>query len=102
MDRRTFLRGLFAAALLLGASSLPARAEEDEPYTLKMYNTHSEEFLRVEFKDGSSTEPLNMDEVNRFLRCHYTGEVHEIEPELIGLLARSLHLPGGWSNADRL
>ena len=95
MNRRSFLRGLFAAALLLGGSQLPVRAEEEEPCTLKMYNTHTGEYLTVGFQDGRCSVPRDMDAVDRFLRCHYTGEVHAIEPELMGLLSRVDRMHGG-------
>ncbi len=97
MDRRSFLRGLFAAALLLGATQLPipARAEEDEADTLRMYNNHTGEYLTLAVAAGQEPSAGEMERVNRFLRCHYTGEVHPIEPSLIALLAQVDKMHGG-------
>lgn len=97
MDRRSFIRGLLAAALFLGASSLPipARADEDEYDTLKMYNNHTSEYMTVSMPAGREPSQREMERVNRFLRCHYNGEVHAIEPSLIALLARVDKLHGG-------
>jgi uncharacterized protein YcbK (DUF882 family) len=95
MDRRSFLKGVFAAALLLGASQMPARADDEEPYSLKMYNTHTGEYMSVALQERHGYILQDMEKVNRFLRCHYTDEAHRIEPALLGLLARIDRMHGG-------
>lgn len=95
MNRRSFLKGMFAAALLFGASQMPARADEEGPYSLKMYNTHTDEYINIAVSDVRGCSRDEMEQVDRFLRCHYTDEVHKIEPELISLLARVDRMHGG-------
>jgi len=95
MNRRSFLKGMFAAALLFGASQMPARADDEESYSLKMYNTHTGEYMNVSLLEKQGFVPHDMEKVDRFLRCHYTNEVHKIEPGLVGLLARIDRMHGG-------
>jgi uncharacterized protein YcbK (DUF882 family) len=95
MDRRSFLKGVLAAAIMFGASQISARADDEGPYTLKMYNTHTGEYMNLVLRDGQSCAPGDMDKVDRFLRCHYNDEVHKMEPGLVGLLARIDRMHGG-------
>ena len=85
---------MFAAALLLGALEVPARADEDSP-TLRMYNTHTDENLTVTYRDGQGYIPDAMEKIDHFLRCHYNNEVHRMEPSLMDLLSRVDKAYGG-------
>lgn len=97
MDRRSFLKGALATALFLGAAQAwPARADEPGGHSLSMYNTHTEEYLVVTHRDEQGRLILEAHEkINNFLRCHHTGEVHNIEPGLIDLLCQVDSLHGG-------
>jgi len=95
MDRRSFIKSAFAAALFLGAVEWPGRSSADGGYSLSMYNTHTEERLTVEYRDGQGYIPESMVKVDNFLRCHYNNEVHRIEPGLIDMLGRVDNLYGG-------
>lgn len=90
MNRRSFLKGALAAALFMGTTQAwPARADETGGYTLSMYNTHTDEYIMVTHRDEQGQiVPGALEKINNFLRCHYTGEVHRIEPGLIDLLCK--------------
>jgi uncharacterized protein YcbK (DUF882 family) len=97
MNRRSFLKGALAAALFMGtAQAWPARADETGGNTLSMYNTHTDEYIMVTHRDErGDIIPAALEKINNFLRCHYTGEVHRIEPGLIDLLCKVDSRHGG-------
>ena len=88
MDRRSFLKGMFAAALYVGAVGTFAEADEGYPRSVRMYNTHTGEDIAVTYRDDTGYIPGALEEINHFLRCHHTNEVHRIEPGLIDLAGR--------------
>ena len=65
---------------------VPARAETQllPEGELSFYNVHTDERLRVRYRDESGGYDLAaLDEVNHILRCHHTGEVAAIDPRVI-------------------
>jgi len=95
MDRRGFLKGAFAAALFMGAVEWPGKSYADTGGPLSMYNTHTDEYLSIAYRDEKGYIPESMDKIDNFLRCHYNGAVHKIEPGLIDLLSKVDGLYGG-------
>lgn len=67
-------------------SPTPIRAEtgalpEGE---LSFYNVHTDERLRVRYRDESGRYDLSaLDDLNHILRCHHTGEVAAMDPRVI-------------------
>ena len=67
-------------------SPTPIRAEagalpEGE---LSFYNVHTDERLRVRYRDERGRYDLSaLDDLNHILRCHHTGEVAAMDPRVI-------------------
>ena len=85
--RRTFLKTSVVGLLLLGSKLLlPAsvRANELPDGELTFFNVHTNERLRVRYRDDEGHYDLTaLDEVNHVLRCHHTGEVAAIDVQLL-------------------
>ena len=89
LTRRTLLKTSVVGLLLLSGRLLappPARAQagilpEGE---LSFYNVHTDERLRVRYRNERGQYDLSaLDELNHLLRCHHTGEVATIDPRVI-------------------
>jgi uncharacterized protein YcbK (DUF882 family) len=92
-DRRTILKAAAGGALLLFSGKAfpgPAAAGTVPPVPrgkLSLYNTHTGERLSVAYRDGrGERDPGAASALNRILRCHYTGEIAEIDPRVIDFL----------------
>jgi len=97
LTRRQLLRGA-AASVLAAALGGEARAASEEPRRLRMLHTHTLERVDVVYHDGSRLQPDALAELDRFLRDHYTGDVHPIDPGVIDLawsVARAAGRPSG-------
>ena len=84
-SRRRFLSTLAASAVALAAS--PVRgATRPATRALRFNHLHTGETLTVEYCQGSRYQPDALAAVNHLLRDFRTGEVHDIEPELLDVL----------------
>lgn len=85
--RRTFLKTSVVGLLLIGSRLLlpsVARANQLPDAELTFFNVHTNERLRVRYRDDTGNYDLMaLDEVNQILRCHHTGEVASIDPQLL-------------------
>jgi uncharacterized protein YcbK (DUF882 family) len=85
--RRTFLKTSVAGLLVLGGRLLRpsvTRANELPDAELSFFNVHTNERLRVRYRDDAGRYDLTaLDEVNHVLRCHHTGEVAAIDVQLL-------------------
>jgi uncharacterized protein YcbK (DUF882 family) len=65
--------------------SLPvARAQELPEGVLTFYNVHTNEWLRVKYRNGEGKYDLSaLDEINHVLRCHHTGETAAMDVRVI-------------------
>lgn len=86
MHRRRFLRTLATAAPLLALPGT-ALAALRGPRVLTFAHTHTAEKLKVEYGDGQRYFPDALAAVNKLLRDFRTGDVHDIDPALLDLLA---------------
>ena len=81
--RRTFLKTSVAGLLLLGSRLLQpsvGRATELPDGELTFFNVHTNERLRVRYRDEAGHYDLTaLDDVNHVLRCHHPGEVASID-----------------------
>jgi uncharacterized protein YcbK (DUF882 family) len=92
-SRRTFLKDslLATAAALLwphrGWGNV-GEAPVLRPLSLSLYNTHTSERLSVTYRTASGAcDPAALAELDRLLRCHYTNEIHPIDPRTLDYLA---------------
>ncbi|MGB6688711.1 MAG: DUF882 domain-containing protein [Terracidiphilus sp.] len=90
---------LFVLALLspLAHASDAARPSLPE-YRLRFYHTHTREHLDIVYKRGDTYIPQALDQLDRFLRDHRTGDVRHFDPRLFDLLyhlTANLHDSGG-------
>jgi uncharacterized protein YcbK (DUF882 family) len=90
LTRRTLLKTSVAGMLCLGGKlGIPrfvtAQAPEGLPQgELSLYNVHTNERLRVRYRDERGQYELTaLDELNHILRCHHTGEMATIDPRVI-------------------
>jgi uncharacterized protein YcbK (DUF882 family) len=87
-SRRSFLKATLACTLLI-ADIEPSWAKlphmENLPEgKLSLYNTHSKERLTVEYRDPDGNyNPDALKSLNWILRCHFTGEVADMDIKAI-------------------
>jgi uncharacterized protein YcbK (DUF882 family) len=85
--RRTLLKTSLVGLLTLtgrvfGLSA--ARAHDLPDGALTIYNVHTNEWLRVKYRDAAGNYDLAaLDELNHILRCHHTGEVAAMDVRVI-------------------
>jgi uncharacterized protein YcbK (DUF882 family) len=87
-NRRLFLKASMSFALLLAgkkpAFSKTAAATSLPEGKLSLYNTHSKERLTIDYRDPEGKySPDALKSLNWILRCHYTGEVADIDVRVI-------------------
>lgn len=92
--RRDLLKTALGAA---GASLLaPPAFAAVQPRSLALLNLHTGESLKAVYWEGGSYVPDALAAMNRVLRDHRTGEVHEMAPgllDLVSTLVRRLDTP---------
>ena len=76
---------LFLLLAPLGYSTEPAAVFARE-YRLRFYHTHTGERLDVVYRRGDQYVPDALDELDRYLRDHRTGDVRHFDPRLFDLL----------------
>ena len=85
--RRSLLKTSVVGLLLLGSRLLRpsvARANELPDGALTFFNVHTNERLRVRYRDNAGNYDLMaLDEANHILRCHHTGEVAAIDVRML-------------------
>jgi uncharacterized protein YcbK (DUF882 family) len=85
--RRTLLKtSLVGLLTLTGRVFDPwAACAQDLPDgALTIYNVHTNEWLRVKYRDAAGNYDLAaLDELNHILRCHHTGEVATMDVRVI-------------------
>jgi len=75
---------LLLSGRLLASPPACALAEARPEGELSFYNVHTDERLRVRYRDDGGQYDLSaLDDLNHLLRCHHTGEVATIDPRVI-------------------
>ncbi|MEA1937682.1 MAG: DUF882 domain-containing protein [Pseudomonadota bacterium] len=66
----------------------PRRKPDTSPTgrEVSLFNTHTGERLRAEYRVGDRYLPDALQAINHILRDHYTDDIHEIAPGLIDLM----------------
>jgi len=79
-----------SAAEVLGpgtvADSDDAIPDEGKKYSLKLYSMHTNESIDVVYRVGDVYVPDALDQLNHFLRDHYTDDVNQYDPAEFDLL----------------
>lgn len=92
ISRRNFLKIVAAGAAaypfnnVFASPKLASKTASKTEKTLNMYNIHTEETLEIKYYSYGKYDPDALNEINWFLRCHNTNEVHEIDIQLLDLL----------------
>ncbi len=84
VSRRGFLKAVCAGLLLYPMKNSAAFTKQER--FLDMYNTHTGEELSVHYLSSGIYDPDALNRINHFLRCHYTGEVVEIDTGVLDLM----------------
>jgi len=88
---RALLRSVvFAGAASLLVSTVPAAASSAATSTpanwLELYNTHTNETLRVTFRDATGFIPAAVEQLNQIMGDHRSGQQTTMDPQLFVLL----------------
>ncbi len=94
VSRRRFIAicGLFiGTALARPGAAAPAVVRRANARSLRLYNTHTGERLRIVYWEPTGHQPGGyledaLADINYLLRDHRTGAVHQIDPSLLDLL----------------
>lgn len=85
--RRTLFKTSVVGLLMLSGRFFGpsvARAQDLPDGTLTFYNVHTNEWLRVKYRDAAGRYDLAaLDELNHILRCHHSGEVAAMDVRVI-------------------
>jgi len=78
---------IFASGLASHADAeVKLQAVSDSPYQLHFFHTHTRERLNIVYRDGEAYDHESLARLNRYLRDHRTGEIHEYDPRVFDLL----------------
>ena len=58
----------------------------DSPYRLHFFHTHTGERLNIVYRNDEGYDQESLTRLNRYLRDHRTGQIHEYDPRLFDLL----------------
>jgi uncharacterized protein YcbK (DUF882 family) len=86
MKRREVLRVGVGMAATLTVTSAFSRTNARLERSLGFYNTHTEETLRAVYWAEGKYQPEALQEINRILRDHRTGDVYGMDESLLDLL----------------
>ena len=90
MWRKFILNTFGTLFLLFGISALSHAAGtpiQPEPvYRLRLYHTHTNEWIDVVYRVGDSYIPSAIDRLDQFLRDHRTGDVIQLDRRVFDLL----------------
>jgi uncharacterized protein YcbK (DUF882 family) len=104
ISRRNFLKIVAAGAAVYPfnnvfasqkiASKTATKTTSKTERTLNMHNIHTGENLEIKYYSSGKYDPDALNEINRFLRCHNTNKVHDIDIRLLDLLYKIKNVTG--------
>jgi uncharacterized protein YcbK (DUF882 family) len=78
---------IFVCGLVCRTSAeLKVQTVSDIPYRLHFFHTHTGERLDIVYRNREGYDQESLARLNRYLRDHRTGEIHEYDPRLFDLL----------------
>jgi uncharacterized protein YcbK (DUF882 family) len=115
LTRRSFLKSTLSAAVTIPVIARFAQAEPSalsnlEERSLSFYNLHTSERLKTVYWHRGEYLPSSLVEINRVLRDHRTGDMHDMDPRLLDLLCElrvklsttePLHIISGYRSPQR-
>jgi uncharacterized protein YcbK (DUF882 family) len=85
--RSLLLTAIFACGLVCFTAAEPKlQAVSYSPYRLHFFHTHTGERLDIVYRNGEGYDAESLARLNRYLRDHRTGEIHEYDPRVFDLL----------------
>jgi uncharacterized protein YcbK (DUF882 family) len=84
ITRRNFVKTFVACTTLYPFRNALAFRKNER--ILNLHNVHTGEKLNIKYYAFNNYDNDAIDQINYFLRCHYTNEVKEIDVEVIDLL----------------
>jgi uncharacterized protein YcbK (DUF882 family) len=87
ISRRTILKAIVGGITVYPFKNVLALQKTGK--VLDMYNIHTGESMDIKYYDSGIYDRKALDEINYFLRCHYTDEVKDID---IGVLDFLYHI----------
>jgi uncharacterized protein YcbK (DUF882 family) len=81
-----FLPLIFAGGLFPRAAEPKLGHVSDNFYRLHLFHTHTGEHLNIVYRNGEGYDQESLVRLNRYLRDHRTGEIHEYDPRVFDLL----------------
>jgi len=106
ISRRNFLKIVAAGAAAypfnnaFASNKLDLKTALKTEKTLNMHNIHTGETLDIKYYSSGKYDPDALSEINWFLRCHNTNEVHEVDVQLLDLLCKIKNDSGKNSQAQ--
>jgi len=88
IGRRAVLRLGVAASLSVAAGPALAALGNGRPRALALRNLHTEETVRATYWSDGTWQPEGLREINYLLRDFRTGDVVDIDPQLLDLMYR--------------
>lgn len=77
---------ILLALLLCPRQTSTASESTLQQYRLRLYHTHTNEWLDIVYRVGDTYLPDAIDRLDHFLRDHRTGAVYQLDPRLFDLL----------------
>ncbi len=78
---------VFAGSLVCRTTTEPGvQPVSENPYRLHFFHTHTGERLNIVYRNGEGYDQESLARLNRYLRDHRTGEIHEYDPRVFDLL----------------
>lgn len=96
LNRRQFLvcGAAATASATLAASPAEAAIHTRVERSVALHNTHTGESLKTVYWSAGHYEPGALRQINRILRDHYSGTIHQMDPRMIDLLFALQHRLG--------
>ena len=81
------LTAIFVCGVVCFSAAEPKlQAVSYSPYRLHFFHTHTGERLNIVYRNGEGYDQESLARLNRYLRDHRTGEIHEYDPRVFDLL----------------
>ena len=97
-SRRLFLKSSLLGMLVLGSRLMlpePASAQSLPEGQLRLYNAHTDERLRVTYRNQSGNyDQKALHDINYFLRCHHSNQVCQMDIQLLEYVNQVAKLVG--------